>query len=64
MHEAETAAGTFDASATVSYSSEIFHTVNHTVVQPAVALFSALAGYEFASRLRLGVYGQNRPTSA
>lgn len=63
-YENKTAAGTFDASVTVSYSSTIYHTVNHAVVQPGVALLSAQAGYEFAGGLRLGVYGTNLANQA
>jgi iron complex outermembrane recepter protein len=58
--EHETGAGKWDASTTLSYSSKLYHTVNHTVVQPGYATVAAQADYHFGSSgLTFGVFGQN-----
>ena len=55
--------GTFDASATVSYSTRVEHDILGIMPQPAYALLSAQAGYKF-DRFRIGVYGRNLTNKA
>jgi iron complex outermembrane receptor protein len=51
--------GTFDANATVSYSSEVFHDLAHIIRQAPYATLNAQAGYAFDGGLRIGIYGRN-----
>ncbi len=51
--------GPFDASATVSYSSEVLHDITGVIRQPAYATLAAQMGYKVHDRLRIGVFGRN-----
>jgi len=55
--------GTFDASATLSYSSRVRHDLLDVMPQPAYALLSAQAGYKF-DQFRIGIYGRNLTNKA
>jgi len=56
--------GPFDASATVSYSSEVWHDITGTIRQPAYATLTAQMGYKIGDRFRVGVFGRNLTNKA
>jgi iron complex outermembrane recepter protein len=56
--------GPFDASATVSYSSEVLHDITGVIRQPAYATLAAQMGYKVDDRFRIGVFGRNLTNKA
>ena len=58
--ERPTDSGLFEASATLSYSSTVYHDIYHIIEQEAYTTLSAQAGYRFSdSGIRVGLYGRN-----
>jgi iron complex outermembrane receptor protein len=52
--------GHLDGNLTLSYSTRVYHAINHAQVQPAYALLSAQVGYRFeGSGVHLSLYGRN-----
>lgn len=59
-YDRDLAQGAFDASATLFYSSKVFHDTYHVIVEDGYTTLSARAGYTFRdSTMRIGVYGRN-----
>jgi iron complex outermembrane receptor protein len=56
--------GLYDASATVNYSSKVYHEITEFVTQNAYATLSARAGYMFSDGFRVGVFGRNLTNKA